>query len=244
VAGRGVLVARVLFALGVIGVTWTSLLPPEDIPPTLGLSDKVLHLLGYAVLGVLAVLSGLRWPVALAAVIGLGSVLEMVQGLLGYRSFEWLDLVADAIGAAAGVLVTSRIADEVRERRAARDHERKRARRRERRERERNPQPERPMNTARAAARKGEPTWQLVGQRSGTKCWLCGRRTHEDDRQRQPDGSYRLGAAYPTVVYVTRIDQGGTYEIDNARVAHRHCAALRESNPTRREYGTPKPTYL
>ena len=241
--GRGVLFARVLLALGIVGVTWTSLLPPEDVPPTLGLSDKVLHLLGYAVLGVLAVLSGLRWPLALVSVVGLGFVLEIIQGLLGYRSFEWLDLAADAVGATAGVLVTWRIMVEVRARRAARDRDEKRARRRERRERERNPQPERPMNPARAAARRGEPTWQLVGQRSGTKCWLCGRRTHEDDRQRQPDGSYRLGATHPTIVYVTRVDQGGTYEIENARVAHRHCAALRESNPGRREYGAPKRTF-
>jgi VanZ family protein len=237
------IVARVLFGAAVLMVTWTSLLPPEDLPTTFGLSDKVLHLLGYAVLGVLAALSGLRWPLALAAVVGLGLVLEMAQGAFGYRSFEWLDLVADALGAAAGVLVTSRIVDEVRRRRSARAHEAKREARRQRRERERNPQPERPMNTAKAAARKGAPSWQVVGQRTGTKCWLCGRRTHEDDRRREADGSYRLGSTYPTVVFVNRIDQGGTYEVENARIAHRHCAALRESNPGRREYGTPRRTY-
>ena len=237
-----VVTARVLLAVGVVAVSWTSLAPPEDLP-FLGLSDKLLHLLGYALLGVLAVLSGLRWPLAVAALVGLGLALELAQGSVGYRSFEWLDLAADGVGAVLGALATARIVDVVRRRRAASAQEAKRERRRERRERARNPQPERPMNAARAAARKGAPTWQVVGQRSGTKCWLCGRRTHEDDRERMPDGSYRLGASYPTVVYVTRIDQGGTYEIENARVAHRHCAALRESNPGRREYGSPKRTF-
>lgn len=241
--GRGLLAARVAFALAVVAVSWTSLLPPADLPPTLGLSDKALHLIGYAVLGALAVLSGLRWPWALVAVVGLGFVLELAQGTLGYRSFEWWDLAADALGASAGVLLTWRIVGEVRQRRSVRAQEAKRERRRERRQRARNPQPERPMNPARAAARKGPPAWQVVGQRQGTKCWLCGRRTHEDDRQRQPNGTYRLGATYPTVVYVTPIDRGGSYDLDNARVAHRHCAALRESDVGRREYGTPKRTY-
>ncbi len=239
----GTVAARALFVLGIVAVSWTSLLPPDDLPTAFGLSDKVLHLLGYALLGALAVLSGLRLPLALVAVIGLGLVLELAQGLLGYRSFEWLDLVADGVGAAAGAVVAARIVTELRKRQSRRAQDLKRVRRRERREQRRNPEPEKPMNTAKAAARKGAPSWQQVAQRSGGKCWLCGRRTHEDDRLRQPDGTYRLGATYPAVVFVERIDQGGSYEVENARVAHRHCAALREANPGRTQFGTPKRTY-
>lgn len=98
---------RVAFALALGAVAWTSLLPPDDLPPGLGLSDKVLHLAGYAVLGALAVLSGLRWPVAVAALVGFGLVIELLQGAVGYRSLEWLDLVADGAGALTGALLVT-----------------------------------------------------------------------------------------------------------------------------------------
>lgn len=235
------LVTRMVFAASLAAVAWTSLLPPDDLPSTFGLSDKVLHLIGYAVLGVLAVLSGLRWPLAIGAVVGWGLVLEMTQGLLGYRSFEWLDLVADGLGAAAGALVTSRVVAEVHGRRAVQAQEAKRVRRRQRRERARTP--EKPMNPARAAARRGAPTWQQVAQRQGGKCWLCGTRTYAEDRYRDKDGRERLGATYPEVDYVTAIDSGGTYGDDNVRIAHRHCAATRRAKPHLTTFGRPPRTY-
>lgn len=235
------LITRVAFAVALAAVAWTSLLPPDDLPPTFGISDKVLHLLGYAVLGVLALLSGLRWQVGLAVVIGWGFVLEMTQGLLGYRSFEWWDLVADGVGATAGVLVTWRILTEVNARRAAQAQEDKRTRRRERRQRARTP--ENPMNPARAAARRGAPTWQQVAQKQGSKCWLCGTRTYSEDRERDRNGRERFGATYPEVDYVVAIDSGGTYEDDNVRLAHRHCAATRRAKPHLTTFGRPPRTY-
>lgn len=236
------LVARIAFAAALAAVAWTSLLPPDDVPSAFGFSDKVLHLAGYAVLGVLAVLSGLRWPVAIGVVVGWGLVLEVAQGLLGYRSFEWLDLLADAIGAAAGVLITARIVAEVNTRRAVRAQDAKRERRRQRRERARTP--ENPMNPAKAAARRGAPTWQQVAQRRGGKCWLCGTRTYPEDRLRAKDGRERLGATYPEVDYVLAIESGGTYEDDNVRLAHRHCAATRRAKPHLTAFGRPPRTYV
>lgn len=235
------LVARAVFGIGLAAVAWTSLLPPEDLPSTFGLSDKVLHVAGYAALGALATLSGLRWPVALAVVIGWGLGLELIQGALGYRSFEWLDLVADGIGAVTGVLVTGRIRSAIDGRRAARDHEAKRIRRRERRARARTPA--NPMNPARAAARRGAPTWQQVAQRQGSKCWLCGTRTYADDRERDRTGHERLGATYPEVDYVIALEAGGTHADDNVRIAHRHCAATRRAKPHLTTFGRPPRTY-
>lgn len=79
------------------------------------ISDKVLHAVGFGVLGALWCRAFARgWPqaetrvVALAAFVastGLGGLLELWQGLLGYRSREWLDWVADAIGAAIAALL-------------------------------------------------------------------------------------------------------------------------------------------
>ena len=102
---------------------------------------------------------------------------------------------------------------------------------------------ERAMNPAKAAARSGPPRWQQVAERQGGKCWLCGTRTYADDRTRVGTGAERLGATYPTVDYVLPIEQGGTYERDNVRLAHQHCRDLRRANPARREYGSPRRTY-
>ena len=234
---------RVLLLVAAMSIAWSSLLPPEDLPAGVGLYDKALHGLGYALLGVLAVLSGLRWPWAITAVIGFGFVLECAQGMVGYRSFEWADLVADGLGAVAGVLVASRIREEMARTRAGRMREQKRAVRRARRAARRSPDVERPRNAARAAARRGAPTWQQVAQRQGPKCWLCGTRTHEDDRVRDAAGVDRLGRTYPCVDLITPVESGGTYEDRNVRLAHRHCAAARRDNPALREFGRPPRTY-
>ncbi len=103
-------VARALFVGAVVATVYASLLPPADLPSAFGISDKLLHLVGYAVLGALAVASGLRWPAAVITVIALGLALEIAQGILGYRSFEWADLLADAAGASLGVAVATGLA--------------------------------------------------------------------------------------------------------------------------------------
>lgn len=240
---RALFGARLLLAVAAIVIAWTSLLPPDDLPSSFGLSDKVIHLIGYMVLGILAVLSGIRWPWALGSVIAFGLLLEVAQGILGYRSFEWADLGADALGAVAGVVITDRIMGEVHRTRRREAQERKREQRRQRRENVRNPAPERAMNRERAAARRGERSWKQVAQRHGGKCWLCGTRTYEQDRIRDASGRERLGATYPCVDYVVALEAGGSYDDANVRLAHRHCAAARRSNPSLTAFGRPPRTY-
>ncbi len=100
---RGLLVARVALVVALAGVAILSLLPPERLPSDVEFSDTLLHALGYAVLGALAVASGLGPATALVGVVAFGLLLEVAQLLTGYRSFEWRDLLADAAGAAIGI---------------------------------------------------------------------------------------------------------------------------------------------
>jgi hypothetical protein len=153
----------------------------------------------------------------------------------------WVLLVVVALVALA--LVLRGPIGELRRRREEQARERKREARRQRRDAAAQRRVERAMNPAKAAARSGPPKWQLVAQRQGPKCWLCGTRTFADDRQRTTGGAERLGATYPTVDYVTPVDRGGTYEDTNVRLAHRQCARVRRENPARSEFGPPRRTY-
>jgi hypothetical protein len=99
------------------------------------------------------------------------------------------------------------------------------------------------MNPAKAAARKGEPKWQQVAERQGNKCWLCGTRVYSDDVRRVDVGEQRFGATYPCVDYVTPVEQGGTYEVDNLRIAHRQCQQRRIASGPGVKFGPPKRTY-
>ena len=46
---------------------------------------------------------------ASVAAVAYGGAIEICQMLLGYRSGEWMDLVADAVGVAFGALLASRL---------------------------------------------------------------------------------------------------------------------------------------
>jgi len=143
----------------------------------------------------------------------------------------------------AAVLLLRGPIGELRTRRRERAQERKREWRRQRDAEKARRSVERAMNPVKAAARKGAPKWQQVAQRQGSKCWLCGTRTNPDDRRRTEDGEDILGATHPVVDFVVPIDRGGTYEYENARIAHRHCRDLRIANPARTEWGSPKRSY-
>ncbi len=77
------------------------------------LNDKLLHLIAFGGLGLLSCRAvRYLWPalsdraVALAGIMSallLGGALELWQGLLSYRSAEWLDWLADGIGGVIAV---------------------------------------------------------------------------------------------------------------------------------------------
>jgi 5-methylcytosine-specific restriction endonuclease McrA len=132
---------------------------------------------------------------------------------------------------------------EYRARRRERERERKRAWRRQRDDEKARRRTERAMNPVRAAARKGEPTWQQVAKRQGRKCWLCGTSVQPDDATRSPDGTLLPGACYPAVDHVVPLDKGGTNVMDNVRLVHRVCRQRRVANVGRGEFTPPKRTY-
>lgn len=98
---------QVGFALAIIMTVWFSLIPIDEIPAANRISDSAMHFIGYAVLGFLSVASGLRWQAGSAVVFALGVVLELIQGLVGYRYFEIKDIVVNGLGTVVGVLLGS-----------------------------------------------------------------------------------------------------------------------------------------
>jgi len=153
----------------------------------------------------------------------------------------WVVLLV-VLAAVALLLLLREPFAEWRNRRRQREIERKREWRRQR-ELERAQRSGPAMNQAKVAARRGLPRWQQVAKRQGSKCWLCGTRTYPDDRQRVDVGAERLGAAYPVVDLVVSIDDGGTFDAENLRIAHRQCSERRIAKSDRADYRAPKRTF-
>ena len=87
----------------VLVIAYGSLMPN---PPSLDVDngDKWQHLAGYALLAGwwTMVLPKQRWAVLLVAA-AYGVLIECLQGLTSYRSFDVLDMAANALGASLGV---------------------------------------------------------------------------------------------------------------------------------------------
>lgn len=98
---------RVVFIGALAGTAWFSLRRPSELPSAFLISDVLSHGVGYAALGALALLSGLRPVWALVVAGSYGLLLEVAQGLVGYRTFEWKDVVVNIVGALIGIAITS-----------------------------------------------------------------------------------------------------------------------------------------
>ena len=95
-------ILRWLFAATAAAVLTLSLLPLAPETPSLGW-DKAHHMSAFALL---ALLGCRAWPGrTLALAVGLvayGGLIEVLQSFTGYRSAEWGDLLADALGLPPG----------------------------------------------------------------------------------------------------------------------------------------------
>lgn len=85
-------------------------LAPSSNLPGVGISDKLQHALAFALLafwfGSIVVRRDLPW--AGLALVLFGGLIEIAQALLGWgRTAEWLDLLADAAGVLAGLLLAA-----------------------------------------------------------------------------------------------------------------------------------------
>ncbi len=89
-----------LGGLWVAIILWLSLMPIPPQPFTFHFSDKVEHMLAYLwLMGWFAVVcrERARRLVAVLLVV-MGMVVEILQGLSGYRYFEWADMAANTSG--------------------------------------------------------------------------------------------------------------------------------------------------
>lgn len=110
-APRRTQVARVTFFAAFVAVSYVLLAPPGAVPapPPFPFADKAFHVVSFAVLGVLgrfAYPEKPTWGVWVALLL-YGVAVEIAQPRVG-RSAEALDVVADAVGAAAAWLVPAR----------------------------------------------------------------------------------------------------------------------------------------
>ncbi len=103
----GLRLSRLWYALGVLLlllVAVASLMPA----PQVGVGDKLSHLLTYFILGawfamLAADRSALLWT--LLGLIGYGMLIEVLQGMTGYRYAEWGDVLANGAGTVAGLVL-------------------------------------------------------------------------------------------------------------------------------------------
>jgi VanZ family protein len=102
---------RALPLLYALGVFWGGVTDIGELPHTRVIaSDKILHAAAFFGLEVLVEWALLereartRRLIAVAASIGVGGALELVQAGLPYRSADIWDLVADSVGAVAAAL--------------------------------------------------------------------------------------------------------------------------------------------
>jgi VanZ family protein len=94
----------VLFITAMVGVIAISLAPAQSVEPAASIvPDYVGHAVGYAVLGVLAMLAA-PWPVRwIIVLIVLGASLEVLQPMLSNRFASISDIVANTLGVLLGV---------------------------------------------------------------------------------------------------------------------------------------------
>ncbi len=101
----------ILYAAGIVAL---SLLPPQDIPQVelFAGADKVVHFLMYFIFALLGCWSVKKtsihshFKVILPMSIGWGIIMEIFQLTMHLgRSFSWLDVLANSIGAVGGIIV-------------------------------------------------------------------------------------------------------------------------------------------
>jgi len=96
---------RLAFALCLLTVFILALLPDPDPRLSTGW-DKGNHLLAFAALAFLGGAARLvRRPTVALGLLGYGMLIELLQGLSGYRFAECADLLADGLGIGLGLAI-------------------------------------------------------------------------------------------------------------------------------------------
>lgn len=82
-------------------------LPFHELMSQFRISDKVMHIAAFSFLAVWFSGQYARtsyWRIA-AGLLAFGILIELIQGTISYRTSEWMDLVGDAVGIAAGLAI-------------------------------------------------------------------------------------------------------------------------------------------
>jgi VanZ family protein len=90
--------------VGIAGVFFLSLMPIPPQPFTFDFSDKLEHALAYCLLMLwfCQLYVGKARIRLLSALVMMGICIEFLQGLTGYRYFEFADMLANSIGVLLG----------------------------------------------------------------------------------------------------------------------------------------------
>lgn len=97
---------QALLVLAIAWTAWASLMPVQAMP-AVQVWDKLAHAVNYALLAVLLLSAQRRlppWAVVLV-IVAFGGLIELAQMATGYRRGEWLDMLANCIGAVSGTLL-------------------------------------------------------------------------------------------------------------------------------------------
>jgi VanZ family protein len=98
---------RLLLAILLAAITWLALAPHPPRTASTGW-DKANHLLAFAALAFASVWAlwprPRQWGLLAAALLAYGGAIELAQSFVPPRSADWIDLVADGLGIAAGLL--------------------------------------------------------------------------------------------------------------------------------------------
>jgi len=98
-------ILKALFGLTALLVMVLSLLPLGPEAPTLGW-DKANHMTAFALLALLGCRAyPAHVPTVLTGLLAYGGLIEILQSFTAYRTAEWADLLADALGLPLGWVV-------------------------------------------------------------------------------------------------------------------------------------------
>ncbi len=95
--------------LAVVFVTIMSLIPGQQLP-SIGISDKIEHLVAYGGTTLLFAISGMRWRTLLLTALALtvwGAIIEVLQPTLSNRTFDWFDMAANTTGVLLALTLTA-----------------------------------------------------------------------------------------------------------------------------------------
>lgn len=97
---------QALLVLAIAWTAWASLMPVQAMP-AVQIWDKLAHAVNYALLAVLLLSAQRRLPpwVVVLVIVAFGGLIELAQMATGYRRGEWLDVLANFIGAVSGTLL-------------------------------------------------------------------------------------------------------------------------------------------